>query len=85
MNKRYWLEEIRKAAGFKQYEIAEKAGISRGYYSAIENGIRKAPGEVALKIATVLNFSMDKFYQEEIKEWTENHLSEIKEEVIENV
>lgn len=81
MNKRVWLEEIRKAKGFKQYEIAEKAGISRGYYSAIENGIRKTPGDVALKISMVLDFPMDKFYREDIQDWIEANKPE---EVLEN-
>lgn len=78
MNKRYWLEKIRKEAGYKQYEVAEMAGISRGYYSAIENGIRKTPGDVALKIATVLNFPMDYFYQDEIQEWLDDHPEVVK-------
>lgn len=72
MHKRVWLEEIRKAAGFKQYEIAERTGISRGYYSAIENGIRKTPGDVALKISLVLDFPMDKFYREDIQDWVDS-------------
>lgn len=79
MSKRIWLEEIRKQAGYKQYEVAEKAGISRGYYSAIENGIRKTPGDVALKISMVLDFSMEKFYRPEIQDWVDT-----REEVIEN-
>lgn len=83
MKKRLWLEEARRKAGLKQYELADQAGISRGYYSAIENGIRKTPGEVALKISTILNIPMDLFYRDEIQEWVDNRESE-KEEVIEN-
>lgn len=71
--KREWLADIRQKAGYKQYEVAEKTGISRGYYSAIENGIRKTPGDVALKISMVLNFSMDKFYRPDIQDWVDNY------------
>lgn len=83
MKKRLWLEEARRKAGLKQYELADLAGISRGYYSAIENGIRKTPGEVALKISIILNISMDLFYRDEIQEWVDQRESK-KEEVIEN-
>lgn len=82
INKRFWLEEIRNQAGLKQYQVANQTGISRGYYSAIENGIRKTPGDVALKISMILNFPMEKFYLEDIQEWIEQRKAE---EVIENV
>lgn len=82
MAKRTWLVDIRKAAGFKQYEVADKVDISRGYYSAIENGIRKTPGDVALKISMILNFPMDKFYRSEIQDWVDGY-SEETEQILE--
>lgn len=78
MEKREWLMNIRNEAGLKQYEVAEMAGISRGYYSAIENGMRKSPGEVALKIAIVLDFPMDKFYTDEIQDWLDSRKEVVK-------
>jgi transcriptional regulator with XRE-family HTH domain len=35
------LKIIREAAGMTQEEVAEKAGISQGYYSEIEGGKEK--------------------------------------------
>lgn len=67
--KRIWLEEFRIKAGLKQYEVAKAVGISNGYYSAIESGIRKTPGDIALKISILLDFPMEKFYLDLISDW----------------
>jgi DNA-binding XRE family transcriptional regulator len=64
--KRNWLIEIRESKDLKQYEVADAVGLSRCYYSAIENGIRKCPGVQALKIANYLEFPMEKFYVDEL-------------------
>ena len=62
---RDWLVKIRENQGRSQYEVAAKAGISQSFYSAIELGNRgnKLPVQTAKKIADVLNFEWDMFYQ----------------------
>lgn len=68
---RKWLTEYREKQGLQKYQVAALAGISRSYYSNIESGIRKAPGDVALKISIVLGCPMELFYEELIKDWLE--------------
>lgn len=80
INKRHWLVEIRNQAGLKQSQVAERAEISSGYYSAIECGIRKTPGKQAYKISKVLDFPMEYFYRDEVKEWLKNN--EIRKEAV---
>lgn len=56
------LLERRKALGFTQGQVAEKAKISRPYYTNIEKG-RKAPSmDVAKCIADALQTSIEKFF-----------------------
>lgn len=57
-----WLKEARKARHMTTYEVAAKAGISQGYYSQIENGVRKATVPVAKRIAAVLLFHWVAFF-----------------------
>jgi transcriptional regulator with XRE-family HTH domain len=48
--------ELRKTRGFTQTELAQKAGISRPYLSAIEKGKQAVISNVImLKIAKALN------------------------------
>lgn len=68
---RKWLIEYRKKKGLKSIDVAKLSGISRSYYSSIENGVRKAPGDVALKISIVLDCPLELFYQELISDWME--------------
>lgn len=65
---RNWLHDIRKEQDFTMNKVAEAANISESYYSMIESGNRGVPVETAKKIATVLNFSWTRFYEDEIKE-----------------
>jgi len=62
---RGWLVKIREEQGLSQYDVAAKAGISQSFYSAIELGNRgnKLPVQTAKKIAEVLGFKWDMFYQ----------------------
>ena len=62
---RDWLMKIREEQGLSQYDVAAKAGISQSFYSAIELGNRgsKLPVQTAKKIAEVLGFEWDMFYQ----------------------
>lgn len=62
---REWLIKLREKSKLSQEEVAEKAGISQSFYSAIELGNRgnKLPVQTAKKIAEVLGFEWDMFYQ----------------------
>ncbi len=62
---REWLIKLREKSKLSQEEVAEKAGISQSFYSAIELGNRgnKLPVQTAKKIAKVLGFDWDMFYQ----------------------
>ena len=67
---RKWLQNIRKEKRMTQEATAILAGISRAYYTNIENGIRgeALPVETAKKIATALDFDWIKFYEDENEE-----------------
>lgn len=61
---REWLVQLRKHKGFTQLEAAEKAGISRSYYSGIELGTRNVPVKTAKKVAAVLGFEWTLFFEQ---------------------
>lgn len=61
---RKWLIEKRKESHLSQDEIATKCGISRQYYGFIESGARNCPVKTAKKIAEVLGFAWEKFFEE---------------------
>ena len=64
---RSWLREIRLSQEITQELVAENVGISRAYYTRIENGKRgePLPVDTAKKIAAVLNFDWKLFYPDE--------------------
>lgn len=53
------LKELRKRANFTQVEVAEKLGISQPAYASWERGVKKPTQENLVKIAQVLNVSVD--------------------------
>ena len=60
-----WLHILRDQKALTQKQIAQKVNISRPYYTSIENGKRRPSPQVAISIATVLNFDWRKFYEDE--------------------
>lgn len=50
------LKERREYCGLNQADVAKAAGISRAYYSRIENGAREGSVVVWGKIADKLNY-----------------------------
>lgn len=60
---RNWLIEQRKEKKLSQDEVATLCGISRQYYSFIERGERNVPVKTAKKLADVLGFSWQKFFE----------------------
>lgn len=59
-----WLIAMRKAKNLTQVQLAEAAGISPSYITSIETGKRKVPVWTAKKIAAVLGFDWQRFYDE---------------------
>lgn len=53
------LKESRKQARLTQVEIAEELGISQPAYASWERGVKKPTQENLVKIAQVLNVSVD--------------------------
>ena len=53
------LKKLRKDSGFTQVDVAEKLGISQPAYASWERGIKKPTQENLVKIAQVLNVSVD--------------------------
>ena len=51
------LAMLRESANLTQTQISRRIGISQGYYSDIECGLRCPSPEVALRIAKELNIS----------------------------
>jgi len=57
------LQRARERLGFSQRDVANLVGISRPYYTNIELG-RKSPSlQVALRIAKIVNCSVDIFFK----------------------
>ncbi len=52
------LTALRKWRGFRQTELAEKAGLSQSYLSALEAGQRQGTAETLAAIARVLDIPM---------------------------
>lgn len=62
---RSWLIAIRKEKNMTQNECARKSHIAQEFYCQIENGKRNPSVETAKAIATVLDFSWTKFFENE--------------------
>lgn len=56
------LKQLREDKNMRQYDLAQEAGISRSYYTMIENGKKKPSPKVAKRIAKILNFDWTIFY-----------------------
>ena len=53
------LKTLRKEAGFTQVDVAEKLGISQPAYASWERGTKKPTQDNLVKIAQILNVSVD--------------------------
>lgn len=53
------LKDLRKQAGLTQVGVAEKLGISQPAYASWERGVKKPTQDNLVKIAQVLNVSVD--------------------------
>ena len=53
------LKNLRKQAGFTQVDVANKLGISQQAYASWERGSKKPTQDNLVKIAQILNVSVD--------------------------
>ena len=53
------LKDLRKQAELTQVDVAEKLGISQPAYASWERGLKKPTQENLVKIAQILNVSVD--------------------------
>lgn len=53
------LKKLRKDAGLTQVDVSSKLGISQPAYASWERGVKKPTQENLVKIAQVLNVSVD--------------------------
>lgn len=56
------LAEIREKRGLKQIDIARTAGVSRVFYTQVENGDRIPSLKRAKPMADALGITLDEFY-----------------------
>lgn len=62
MEKREWLQKIRKQKGESTYATSKAVGCSQSLYSAIENGTRSVTVEKAFSIAQHFGFDWTIFF-----------------------
>lgn len=65
--KRVWLAALRKEKEMTQSQVAKEAGISQSCYGGIESGSRNGKLPTLVKIARVLGFNVERFYDEDEK------------------
>lgn len=53
------LKDLRKKKGFTTQDMADKLGISKPFYSQIENQVRKLSYDMAIKIAAIFDKKPD--------------------------
>lgn len=63
---RAWLKKIRMEKELSLQEISVIVGISKSYYEKIESGERNASVTVAKKIAGVLDFPWENFFEDSV-------------------
>ena len=63
--KREWLIALRKERKMTRAQLAESAGISVSYVDALERGQRIGPVHTVKKLAAVLGFTLERFYEEQ--------------------
>jgi putative transcriptional regulator len=61
---RKWLVMARRAKDLTQLNVAARAGITRAYYAQIELNIRNPSIRVAKNIASILDFSWIRFFED---------------------
>lgn len=66
------IRQIREDMEINQEQLAERAGLSKGFLSDVENGKRNIASENLLKVANVLGASVDYLLRGEVTESARN-------------
>lgn len=61
---RTWLVQLREDKNLSQCQVSLGAEISQNHYSSIETGKRRPSVNVAKRIADILGFDWQRFYEE---------------------
>jgi len=61
------LKELRQSNNLTSRAMAEKLGISKAFYSQIENRTRRLSYDMAVKIADIFKLKPDKIFYEDSK------------------
>lgn len=61
------LRELRRVNNLTSKQMAEKLGISKAFYSQIENRTRRLSYDMAIKISKIFNSKPDKIFYEDSK------------------
>ena len=61
------LKELRKNNNLSSKDMAVKLGISKAFYSQIENRTRRLSYDMAIKISRIFNSKPDKIFYEDSK------------------
>ena len=59
------LRETRRKAGFSQYKLAEKIGVSRSFYSQIETGAKNPSLGTMARIKLALRRTSDSLFDDD--------------------
>lgn len=57
-----WLKKLRIEKKLTHDEVAVLAGMTRAYYSMIENGVRTPSPSYAIRLGEILGFNWTRFY-----------------------
>lgn len=70
---RKYLKSLRESKNISQQVVADKIGITRQYYSSIENGERQADMSLSImkKLSEVFNISLEHIVEQELR--CQNH------------
>lgn len=72
------LRKLRLLHGFTTKDMANKLGISKPFYSQLENENRRLSYEMACKIAGIFNMKPDEIFLENYKSTKNNAKEEIR-------
>ena len=73
LKERSKLAEIRIAKGLLQKDVAQAAGVTRAFYTQVENGTRVPSLKAAKAMADILGVSLDVFFDAlGVIEWNSN-------------
>lgn len=57
-----YLKELRKANGYTVEKMSQAVGISKSFYSQLENGSRKLSYDMAVKMSKVFGMKPDEIF-----------------------